>query len=118
MSPHRRAVVAFLVGAGSVTLAGCGDNNTAAGDSLTEVRETSYVTIEPATTTTTAHATPGASSDAVVPATSSSPAPSASSAHTRANASPCWSTASFAFGAGARGVRVPSGRTVRRQGVA
>jgi LysM repeat protein len=53
MSPHRRAVVAFLVGAGSVTLAGCGDNNTAAGDSLTEVRETSYVTMEPATTTTT-----------------------------------------------------------------
>lgn len=53
MSPHRRAVVALLVGAGSVTLAGCGDNNTAAGDSLTGVRETSYVTMEPATTTPT-----------------------------------------------------------------
>jgi LysM repeat protein len=53
MSSHRRAVVAFLVAVGCVTLAGCGDNGTAADDSPTEVRDASYVTIEPATTTTT-----------------------------------------------------------------
>ncbi|HWL43202.1 MAG TPA: LysM peptidoglycan-binding domain-containing protein [Ilumatobacter sp.] len=53
MSAHRRAVVATLVGAGCVVLAACGDNTTSAANAVSQVRSTSYVRVEPETTTTT-----------------------------------------------------------------
>lgn len=53
MSSQHRAVAAALVGVACLVLAGCGDNDAAAGDSPVEVRETSYAMVEPEPTTTT-----------------------------------------------------------------
>ncbi len=53
MSSYRRASVASLVGVCVLALGACGDNSTAAGNTPTRVRETSYVMVEPVATTTT-----------------------------------------------------------------
>lgn len=53
MSARRRSVAATLLGLGCLGLAACGDNGTAADNAPAAVQPTSYVMVEPETTTTT-----------------------------------------------------------------